>query len=289
MFDRFFPGVGAAALVLLSGTASAQEVDTNRHLADGISQVEQGDLEAAVLSLSAAVHDLEGAQGREEDLANAHLYLAMAHLGLSEWDVAKYDLREAWRKNHALRPDPKKFPPRVRQLYLEVNQEAASPTPTATPIVKRGGHTALFLGVGAGAGLAIGAVAARGSGSAGTTPAPTATPIPTPAAGTWVLVISAQTVCICGCGPLTLNEVGTSISGFWFTPAGQTPASCDPVTGTQSGKQVAMTFPNPDPVHMDLSFSPDCNTLSGTWSRAGNGDNGPLTLARQSPISSGGC
>jgi hypothetical protein len=170
-------------------------------LANGIRQVEEGDLEAAVITLDTAVQRLSAEKGKEKELALARLYLGMAHLGLSQWERAKAEMREAWRNNKDLKLDPKKFPPRVMQLYEEAKREAKEaedrskaesrtkpvPTPspqppaktgaTATSGEKKGGSKAplVILGV-VGAGAAVAAAAAAGGGSKTATPAPTVTP-----------------------------------------------------------------------------------------------------------------
>lgn len=169
-------------------------------LATGIHQVEEGELEAAVLTLDAVVQRLSAEGGREKDLATAHLYLGVAHLGISQLERAKADLRDAWRNNRELTLDPKKFSPRVRQLYEEAREEArkAEPgrrassqtTPPAQPAPvqavtaektqqKGGGHTKLILlGVG-GAALVGGGIAVAGKGNNNPPPPVTTPPGPT--------------------------------------------------------------------------------------------------------------
>jgi len=156
---------------LAGGDALAQPAEATADLAQGIRQVEEGELETAVVTLGSAVSALSGKQGREKELSVAHLYLSMAHLGLSEWEVAKANMRLAWRNDHAMRLDPKQFPPRLLQLYEEIRREdgegarapsaraAEAPSADARP---RKGHSKALLIAGAGlggAGLAVGVLA----------------------------------------------------------------------------------------------------------------------------------
>ena len=174
--------------VPVSAQAPAQS-QTQADLATGIRQVEEGDLEAAVITLDAVIQRLKQAKGQERDLATAHLYLSMAHLGLSQWERAKAEMREAWANNKDLTLDPKKYPPRVIQLHDDTKREArkaeaeaakarSRPSPAPTPVAaaqapsKKGGSktTLILLGVGVAATAGGVAIAVR--------PEPSPTPTP---------------------------------------------------------------------------------------------------------------
>jgi hypothetical protein len=190
--------VAMASFLAFQPPASAQAppASATADLATGIRQVDEGDLEAAVITLDAVVQRLKQEKGHEADLAKAHLYLSMAHLGLSQWERAKGEMREAWRNNRTLALDPREFPPRVVQLYEQVKQEAkdaepaqAAPKPAAAPQAAqttpsrkgRGKTVPILIGVGVAAGAGIAVAAASGGGGATSSPAaaPTATPTPT--------------------------------------------------------------------------------------------------------------
>ena len=148
-------------------------------LAAGMRQVDEGDLEAAVITLDAVVQRLKREKGPEKDLATAHLYLAMAHLGLNQGERARADMREAWRNNKDMRLDPKKYPPRVIQLYEQAKRETAPAAPAAASAQRGGGKTVpILIGVGVVAGAGV-VLAASGGGS-NTTPPPTAAPACSP-------------------------------------------------------------------------------------------------------------
>ncbi len=161
---------------------------TSADLARGIRQVEEGDLSAAIITLDGVIQRAGGAGDRNAELALAHLYLGIAHLGVSQEERAKAEMREAWRNNKGMKLDPKKFPPRVIQAYEEAKTDAAagqksadsSQAPARDPKKGGGGSKAvLILGGVAAAGGGI-ALAGGGSSSGGPTAAPLATPAPTP-------------------------------------------------------------------------------------------------------------
>jgi hypothetical protein len=149
-----------AVLLSLVGSVWGQEAPPGLALADGIRQVEQGDLEAAVFTLDSVVRQLATQPRNERNLALAHLYLGMAHLGLSQLDRAREEMRSAWQSDHTLKLDPDQFPPRVIELYSEaVAAIRAAPLPPPPP-GKTGGHGAGAPIIGLGALAAASAVGA---------------------------------------------------------------------------------------------------------------------------------
>jgi hypothetical protein len=202
-----------------SGTAIAQTEAAD--LAQGIRQVDEGDLPAAIITLDGVVKKLIGVPGRTTELSMAHLYLGMANLGLNQAERARLNFREAWLNNKGLKLDSKKFPPRVIQAFEEAKSEAVSApraaaapsgSPSAgepvAPAKKGGGKGLLIIG---GVALVGGAVAvAGGGGSGGSSPNPT--PAPTVAPGpqvllqtTWQLVGSGSTQSF----PISVPAAGT--------------------------------------------------------------------------------
>jgi hypothetical protein len=111
----------------------------------------------------------------------------MAHLGLSQWERAKGDMREAWRNDRGMTLDPKKFSPRVIQLYEQTRRESVPPPPAATPkatpettaaakpVGQKKGHS-LLLPVLIGGAVAAGVGIAVAGGKSSGTPTPTPTP-----------------------------------------------------------------------------------------------------------------
>jgi hypothetical protein len=179
-----------AVSIAYPASVAAQTEAAN--LALGIRQVEEGDLGAAIITLDGVVQKLTGVRGRTSELAQAHLYLGMAHVGAGQWERAKAEMREAWRNDKGLKLDPTKFPPLVIQAYEEARAEATSGqspgTPAAKPPAKtadqagtskKGGGKALLI-VGGLAAVGGGIALASGGGASGSSPAPTPAPTPPP-------------------------------------------------------------------------------------------------------------
>ena len=161
MKKRSIPTAVALAMILPFSVPAhlGAQID---ELAVGIRQVQEGDLDAAVITLDTVIQRLSKVKGAEKDVATAHLYLGMAHLGLSQWERAKAEMREAWRNNKDLRLDPQSFSPRVRQMFDDAKREAATAesatkqsdeqtavnpgtNPQPPPVAKKGGSKALFI------------------------------------------------------------------------------------------------------------------------------------------------
>jgi hypothetical protein len=137
----------------------AQTGDATSDLALGVRQVEEGELETAVITLESVVKRLERGTAREKDLSLAHLYLSMAHLGLSQWEIAKANMRLAWKNDRGMKLDPALFPPRLLQLYDDIKRESGAGTAPAAARTAPGGRakgpsTGLIVGVGGGAAVA---------------------------------------------------------------------------------------------------------------------------------------
>jgi|JI10StandDraft_1071094.scaffolds.fasta_scaffold96136_5 hypothetical protein len=183
MTSRRLLALLAAALLVASPLQGAQSAPVNPTLADGIRQVDEGDLAAAVITLDGVTRRLAETKGSEADLAQAHLYLGIAQLGLEQTERAKTSMRAAFRADPALRLDPRRFSPRVIQTFAEANPEAASksaaappaPAPAPTPAPRASGKG------GSGKLLILGGLAAAGGGvalaSGGSSATPTATPV----------------------------------------------------------------------------------------------------------------
>jgi hypothetical protein len=170
-------------------------------LAAGIALVKEGDFEAAVLKLDAAVQALEADPGAQADLATAYLYLGVAYLELDQELSARARFRLALGRDPILRLDPRQFSPQVIRVFEAVRAEhppaspgpsPPAPAPAAVPPRQvpaappaeekksRKGLVFLLGGGAAAAGVAL-AVAAGGGGEPPTTGAPATT---TPVGGT---------------------------------------------------------------------------------------------------------
>jgi hypothetical protein len=155
------------ALFLLAGPSPSEP-----SIRDGIRQVDEGDLSAAVTTLTTALTRLDSAQAPERERALGYVYLGMAQLGLGQGDPARASLRYAWSLNQGAKLDAKRFPPRVVRLYDEVGGEVRART--------RGTKSTRSLAIiGTAAGVGLGAVAVVAGGSPSAAP-PATMPAPQP-------------------------------------------------------------------------------------------------------------
>jgi hypothetical protein len=141
----------------------------------GIAQVDDGEYDAAILTLDAASRRLAAARGANTtDLAEAYFYLGVAYLGKGHETSARARFREAVKQARDMSPSPEKFPPRVIELFEKAREESkaeapASPAPVAAaapaaaPAPEKkgsGSRTLLIVGgvalVGGGAAVALG-------------------------------------------------------------------------------------------------------------------------------------
>jgi ankyrin repeat protein len=121
------------ALTLAAGPASAAVQETaDQDLVKGIRQVDEGDFEAAIAALNTVVQRLQARGGRPAELSRAYLYLAIAHLGLSQEQAAKAKFIEAVKNDRALALSPYEFPPNVIQAFEQAKREATPAAPLRT-------------------------------------------------------------------------------------------------------------------------------------------------------------
>jgi hypothetical protein len=150
----------AVAAVALHGAARAEIVDAGLRV--GIQRVQEGDLEAAVVTLEAALPGLQGDPALDRDRIQAHLYLGMAHLGLEHVEAAREHLGQAWTLSAGERLDPKVFPPRVIAMYEQNRPGSDRARATDTPGERRIPKPAVTFGLGAAAGIVAAKVTESG-------------------------------------------------------------------------------------------------------------------------------
>jgi hypothetical protein len=143
-------------------------------VARGIQMVEDGDYDAAILTLDNATRRLATQAPRTRELSQAYLYLGVAYVGKGHEAAAKAKFREAVMQLHDLTLTPDKFPPKVIDLFEAAREEVQrapqpSPTPaaaaapaaaTAAPARKGGGGKKVLIIGALGAAAAGGAVVA---------------------------------------------------------------------------------------------------------------------------------
>jgi hypothetical protein len=135
-------------LVLAALTASplrAAEPTASAELATGLRLVQEGDYENAVTTLQAVTRQLAGQAARRLELAQAYLYLGIAHVALDQRDPAKTAFRAALAQNEALRLSEERFSPKVIATFEEARREAESAAAaTAGPAPEGGGGRPLL-------------------------------------------------------------------------------------------------------------------------------------------------
>jgi len=169
----------AVTVALLSGAhdLGAQAPKPDPDVAAGIQQVEEGDFDAAILTLDNAARRLAADPTRVRDLSQAYLYLGIAYVGKGHEAAAKAKFREAVSRIKDLSLSPDKFPPKVIDLFEAARDEASRALPDPAPAVKPAakpqeasakkggsGKTVLLVALGGAAAGGV-ALAAKGSDS----------------------------------------------------------------------------------------------------------------------------
>lgn len=173
--------VFALELAAAHPSGTAQPAVTDADLVRGIRQVDDGDYDAAILTLDNAARRLSADPAKAKELSEAYLYLGIAYLGKGHEGAAKAKFREAIKQIHDLSLSPEKFPPKVINLFEEAKDEVTrSPQDQASSgktAQKKGGSKTVLL-VAGGVALAGGAVAAAAGGGGGATATTTTTLAP---------------------------------------------------------------------------------------------------------------
>ena len=165
----------AVALPAVEAQAPARDAD----VVLGVKHVEDGEYDAAILTLDGAARRLAQDPRRARDLSEAYLYLGVAYIGKGQEAAAKARFREALQKAGDLTLSPEKFPPKVINVFEAARTElqaggppAASPSP---PAKKGGSGKIILIGVGV---AAAGGVALAAGGGGSSSPSSPATPAP---------------------------------------------------------------------------------------------------------------
>ncbi len=171
--------LGLAIGGFLAPTVAGQEAATDPEVVKGIQQVENGEYDAAILTLDTAARRLATDPAKAGELSQAYLYLGIAYVGKGHEAAARAKFREAVIQMKDLSLSPDKYPPKVINLFEAARQEAAQAAqaaqaaPQEEPKPKKGGGSKALLI--AGGALVVGggvALAAGGGGSSGSSAAP---------------------------------------------------------------------------------------------------------------------
>jgi len=178
-----------AASLSFPSLVLAQSAATDAEVQRGTRQVEDGDYDAAIVTLDAAARRLTADPSRARDLSQAYLYLGIAYIGKGHEAAAKAKFREAVAQIKDLTLSPDKFPPKVIDLFEAARAEeraqatpapAAAPTPVPAGAGKKSGSGKTLLIVGGlalvGGGVALAAGGGGSTGGGGATPTTTTLP-----------------------------------------------------------------------------------------------------------------
>jgi putative NIF3 family GTP cyclohydrolase 1 type 2 len=131
-------------------------------VATGARQVEEGDFEAAVATLEAAIPRLRGDPARVPLLVQADIQLAVAHTALDHTAQAVQAFSEALTLAPNLRLDPQRFSPKVLRALEAAREQAAQRTGGPARKSSLGRKAAIMWGAVAVAGTAAALALRRG-------------------------------------------------------------------------------------------------------------------------------
>src|SRR5262245_30169621 len=127
------------SLALAGPTQAPPSAPPDRELEAGIQQAQEGDFDAAILTLDGVVRRLTTAGNRPRELSRVYMYLAIAYLGLAQEQSAKAKFLEALKTNRDLELSSKELPPQYLKFFEQVRKEAlasgavAAAAPAASP------------------------------------------------------------------------------------------------------------------------------------------------------------
>ncbi len=135
-FARALAAAVLAAVCLAAGAApaGAQAAPTDPDLAKGMRLVDEGEFDNALPALNAVVARLQSKGGNPSELSRAYLYLAIAHLGLSQEQAARAKFLDALKTDRSLSLSPYEFPPKVIQAFEQARREVAAQGAPARPV-----------------------------------------------------------------------------------------------------------------------------------------------------------
>jgi hypothetical protein len=182
---RLATALGLCLALAFSPTLTAAEAAaTDPEVVKGIQLVDDGEFDAAILTLDNAARRLAAEPSKARELSQAYLYLGIAYVGKGHEAAAKAKFREALQQIKDITLSPDKYPPKVIDVFeaarSESTQAAKTAPPTAAkPAEKTGGGSkkGILIGVGVAAAAGVGiAVAAGGGGGGSATPPPSTQP-----------------------------------------------------------------------------------------------------------------
>lgn len=147
------------AVMALAGLIGAAVIDAAGpadDLSKGIQQVKDGNFDQGLLTLDEVVNRLAASSDPKDvhDRAQAHLYLGVAYVGLTQETPARKHFREAQKLDPELKLDPQQFPARVVRVFEAARSNKKKPALYAGAGLGTAGIIALVAGGSAAASLA---------------------------------------------------------------------------------------------------------------------------------------
>jgi hypothetical protein len=270
------------SMALAGPTQSPPGAPPDRELEAGVQQAQEGDFDAAILTLDGVVRRLTTAGNRPRDLSRAYMYLAIAYLGLAQEQSAKAKFLEALRANRELELSAKELPPQYLKFFEGIRKEAlasgalapapapspsASPRARATPApppatarsapppAKKGGGASKALLIGGGLLAVVGGAVALGGGGGGgggtnppatSPPGTTAPPASTLEPTTTTTPVGGTTTTTTPGSTTTTRPGSTTTTTATTTPPTTTPPTTTTPTTTPP-TTAPPACPNPNP------------------------------------------
>ena len=116
----------------LAVVPAAAQVPADPDVVKGVKQVEEGDNDAAILTLDNAARRLSADPSKSRELSYAYLYLGIAYMGKGHEAAAKAKFREAVSRVTDLSLSPDRFSPKIIDLFEAVKEETGKGGPRAT-------------------------------------------------------------------------------------------------------------------------------------------------------------
>ena len=154
-------------LTLVGGplTSQSQPVQSDTDVSRGIALVEEGEYDAAILTLDRAARRLSEDPDNADLLSQAYLYLGVAFMGKGHEAAAKAKFRDAIRQLRDLSLSPEEFPPKVIEVFESAKEEVdeSEAAPAGVGEAKSGSKMPYIL-LGAGGAGAAGVILALSGG-----------------------------------------------------------------------------------------------------------------------------
>jgi len=115
----------------LAAVPAVAQVPADPDVAKGVKQVDEGDYDAAILTLDNAARRLSSDSSKSRELSYAYLYLGIAYMGKGHEAAAKAKFREAVSRVTDLSLSPDRFSPKIIDLFESVKEETAKGGPRA--------------------------------------------------------------------------------------------------------------------------------------------------------------